>query len=270
VRHHFRRLESAQSIDLRDYVRFGVLFVPFVVVPVVIRACWRLRHSADTRYVGLTAFAVAGLVGVLPRPGVNHFVATLPLTAAAALGIWVMTPGRLVTRAWTRWLAYAAGALVAVVGVSAMAASSAESFGKTRALHDVPHFRVTPIRADVEKRTQELRAALAAQTSDRVFIAREDAGFLYLRTGTRNPLPFDMVERSDFGAAGERGVIRRLERGDARWVCLHPHRPPKQEQSSLVPRQLEQWVRTHFEFVSAYPGCDLYRATAGSDTGPRA
>jgi hypothetical protein len=103
-----------------------------------------------------------------------------------------------------------------------------------------------------------------------VFIAREDAGFLYFATGAHDPLPYDMVERSDFGGGGERTVIHELARRRVQYVCLHRPRPARAATSPLVPHALERWVRTHYMFVGRYPACDLYRATAGSDTGPRA
>ena len=115
-----------------------------------------------------------------------------------------------------------------------------------------------------------LREGIWSNTDGRVFIAREDAGFLYFQTGTRNPLPYDMVERSDFGGGGEQTVIRDLVRERVQYVCLHPPRPAHKLESVLIPVTLERWVRTHYTFVSRYPSCDLYRAVAGSDTGPRA
>jgi hypothetical protein len=116
----------------------------------------------------------------------------------------------------------------------------------------------------------ELRNGIWSHTDGRVFIAREDAGFLYFETGARDPLPYDMVERSDFGGGGERTVIRQLVRNHVQYVCLHPPRPRHAAASPLVPDTLERWVRAHYTFVDRYPACDLYRAVAGSDTGPRA
>ncbi|HEX5097365.1 MAG TPA: hypothetical protein VFX21_15160, partial [Acidimicrobiia bacterium] len=81
---------------------------------------------------------------------------------------------------------------------------------------------------------------------------------------------YDIVERSDFGGGGEGTVIRDLVRGRVRYVCLHPPRPRRKAESPLVPTKLEQWVRTNYTYVGRYPACDLYRAAAGSVTGPRA
>ena len=94
-------------------------------------------------------------------------------------------------------------------------------------------------------------------TDGKVFIVREDAGFWYLTTGTRNPLPFDIPEVSDFGADGEAGVIRRLERGEATWVCVKPVK--EHANGELEPRRIRRWVRAHFEFVETIRQCDMYK-----------
>ena len=65
-------------------------------------------------------------------------------------------------------------------------------------------------------------------------------------------------------------MIHQLVRRRVRYVCLHRPRPARAAASPLVPGTLERWVRAHYTFVGRYPACDLYRATAGSDTGPRA
>ena len=161
-------------------------------------------------------------------------------------------------------------AMVAVVGATIMAGDSVQAYANDRALHDFPHFEALPIRRHVRTSMEELRNGIWSNTDGRVFIAREDAGFLYFQTGTRNPLPYDMVERSDFGGGGERTVIRDLVRERVQYVCLHPPRSRRKLASPLVPVTLERWVRSHYAMVGRYPSCDLYRAAVGSDTGPRA
>jgi hypothetical protein len=145
-----------------------------------------------------------------------------------------------------------------------------QGYSYPRASRDFPHFESVPIRRHLIDRMDVLRNGIWAHTDGRVFIAREDAGFLYFQTGAHDPLPYDMVERSDFGGGGERTVIRDLIRSRVHYVCLHPPRPRRKADSPLVPATLERWVRTHFEYVGRYPACDLYRTAAGSDTGPRA
>jgi hypothetical protein len=165
---------------------------------------------------------------------------------------------------------FATVAVIAVVGATIVAGDSVQAYSNHRAAHDFPHFEAVPIRRGLRVRMDELRSGIWSNTDRRVFIAREDAGFLYFQTGTRNPLRYDMVERSDFGGGGERSVIRDLIRERVRYVCLHPPRSRRKLDSPLVPVTLEEWVRSHYTFVDRYPSCDLYRAAAGSDTGPRA
>ena len=105
-----------------------------------------------------------------------------------------------------------------------------------------------------------LRRGLERHTDGTVFIAREDGGYLYLITGTRNPLPYDIVERSDLGSAGVVGLIGRLRRGDARFVCIHPPFPDGSARNPLHATRLDRWVRDRFTPVASLPSCDLYAA----------
>ena len=106
----------------------------------------------------------------------------------------------------------------------------------------------------------DIRTFVHDHTDGKVFILREDAGFWYLTTGTQNPLPYDIPEVSDFGADGERGVIRSLARGDATWVCVKP--VAEAGNGVLEPRRIRHWVRKHFEFVATIRQCDMYRRRA--------
>jgi hypothetical protein len=243
---------------------------PAIVIAVLVWACWRNHRSSDLRYVALVAFASAGLASVFPRPGVNHFVDVMPLTFTAVVGVSALTPRRHTVTSRARWTVFATVAAIVVVGATVVAGDSVEAYASSRAAHDFPHFQAVPISRHLRVRMDRLRDGIWSNTDGRVFIAREDAGFLYFQTGTRDPLRYDMVERSDFGGGGERTVIRDLVRERVRYVCLHPPRSRRKLESPLVPVTLEQWVRAHYTFVNRYPSCDLYRAAAGSDTGPRA
>ena len=62
---------------------------------------------------------------------------------------------------------------------------------------------------------------------------------------------------SDFGADGEHGVIERLARGEATWVCVKP--VAEMGNGALEPRRIRHWVRKNFEFVASIHQCDMYR-----------
>jgi hypothetical protein len=119
------------------------------------------------------------------------------------------------------------------------------------------HLEGIPVPARFKTGVAEIRRFVRERTDGKVFIVREDAGFWYLTTGTRNPLPFDIPEVSDFGAGGEDGVIQRLERGDAAWVCVKP--VDEHANGELEPLRIRRWVRAHFEFVETIRQCDMYR-----------
>ena len=264
------RVFTSPDTDLRSVVQLTIMATPFIVIAVMVWACWRNHRNPDLRYVALVAFACAGLASVYPRPGVNHFVDVMPLTFTATVAVCALAPRRHTVTARVRLTVFATVAVIAIVGATVVAGDSVEAYASGHAVRDFPHFEAVPIRRHLRVRMDELRDGIWSNTDGRVFIAREDAGFLYFQTGAHDPLPYDMVERSDLGGGGERAVIRDLVRDRVEYVCLHPPRPARKLDGPLVPAMLEQWVREHYTFVNRYPACDLYRAAAGSDTGPRA
>ena len=270
VQDRVQRVFTSSNTDLRSVVQLAIMATPFVVIVILAWVCGRNHRNADLRYLAFVAFACASLASVFPRPGVNHFVDVMPLTFTATVGAWTVSPRRHTVTSRARWTVLATAAVIAVVGATVVAGDSVQAYASGRAAHDFPHFAAVPIRRHLRVRMDELRNGIWSHTDGRVFIAREDAGFLYFATGAHDPLPYDMVERSDFGGGGERTVIHQLVRNHVQFVCLHPPRPRRESASPLVPATLEHWVRAHYTFVDRYPACDLYRAVAGSDTGPRA
>ena len=51
-------------------------------------------------------------------------------------------------------------------------------------------------------------------------------------------------------------MIRRLERGEATWVCVKPFK--EEPNGELEPRHIRNWVRAHFVFVETIRQCDMY------------
>ncbi|MFO1538118.1 MAG: ArnT family glycosyltransferase [Actinomycetota bacterium] len=263
-------LDGTVPRDGRLLLRTLVQATPVVVVPLLVWGAVRARRAPAPVVVALVASTVAGLLAVLPRPGINHFAGVLPWVATGLAGVWTVAlrsrpAGNRAARVARPVLA--AGAVVAALAVVAAVGPLVGPERRAEYGWNTAHFVGAPLRGSQAGSAARLGAALRARGVDTVFIAREDAGFLYLRTGTTNPLPYDYVERSDLGHADEPGVIARLRRGEAEWVCLHPPRPPAKADDPLVPRRLEAWVRAEFEPVAELPRCDLYRAPAAGSAG---
>jgi hypothetical protein len=145
------------------------------------------------------------------------------------------------------------GAGLAFVVVAAGALAGYSDPALTRS--GFAHFDNTPVQAQLINAVHQV-ADSRRLTGGSVFIVRKDAAFLYLTSGLRNPLPYDIPEVSDLGAGGEPGVIKLLRRGDAPWVCIPHVDPPVPDPSR--PLRLEHWVRRHFDEVRGLGACVLY------------
>ncbi len=255
-------VQSSWSVDPRRRWRIAVVLMPLVVLGELGVAMWRSDRQGRRAALGPAAFSLAALIGVLPRPGVNHFAFAGPLALTAAV-ITRHAAGPHASRGVpTR---RRTGAMIAMTSVLviAIAAVAAGALGAGRqqpmTTSGIPRFAGVPVPADLRTRIQRLRRGLRTQSDGQVFIVRDDAAFWYLTTGIRDPLPFDYPEVSDLGAQGQAGVIHRLHRGEARWVCLRPGHHVGRTQAALRPVTLETWVRSHFELITQLPGCNLYQ-----------
>jgi 4-amino-4-deoxy-L-arabinose transferase-like glycosyltransferase len=239
----------------------GVVMLPIVIVAIAAWAIARARREARPRVTLFAIFAAAALLSMFPRPGSNHLAGVSPLAFSATLGAIVMsTRDRPVARRLqpVAWGVIAATVLAALVVIAVHSVAG----------HDDPlvarsgfaHFDGIAVPERFQTGVADIRHFVRTHTDGKVFILREDAGFWYLTTGTENPLPFDIPEISDFGADGQRGVIKRLERGEATWVCVKP--ADEKANGVLEPRHIRHWVRSHFEFVETIRQCDMYHKPA--------
>ena len=261
---------GAVPFQVRRITQLAVQAAPVVVLAAVVVGAVRSRRAPRGPLVALVSFTVAGLLAVLPRPGLNHITGVMPLVVTALVGTWAVGNRERATAPLVGRVAVATTAVLAVVAVVAVAVPMVHPPNPDHFQRDAAHFWGTPVTDPQLKASARLGRGLRARGVDTVFIVRKDAGFLYLRTGTRNPLPFDIVERSDLGGDDEAGVIRRLAAGEAEWVCVRKPGSGGRSDKGLIPSHLERWIRTHLEFVAELARCELYRAPAGSRTGPRA
>ncbi len=217
-----------------------------------------LRGGWTHRTITFAAFAGAGLAGTWPRPGTHHLASAAPLVitamAAAAVGstrkVRASMPSRIALAGLGAW-----GAITVVL----LAGIAIDNLGSGRYTREgLAHVSPAPAVVKVPDRVHALQHALRARGIDRIFIVREDAGFWYLATGARNPLPYDIAERSDLGGDDEAGVIRLLHRGAARYACLLPQRQHPKQDDPLHPARIDHWVRRHWTPLEATKTCDLY------------
>ena len=238
-------------------LRAVAVLLPIAIVAMVTWSIARARGEARRRTALFGVFAAAALLSTFPRPGSNHIAGVAPLAFSATLGaVAVATRDRTFSPRFQRVVFGTASALVAAALVVIVVHSVTGYSDPLVARSGFAHFEGVPVPNRLESAVDDIHRFVRQHTDGKVFILREDAGFWYLTTGTSNPLPFDIPEVSDFGADGERGVIRRLERGEATWVCV---KPVEDVNSTLEPRQIRHWVRMHWEFVESIRQCDMYR-----------
>ena len=218
-------LTAVDAVNARAIVWLLVLATPVVVIAVLVWACWRGRGRIDARLAGFVGFGIAGVLGTVPRPGVDHVGSTLPLMVTAAVGAALSVPEHAPSRR-VRHRLLVGSATLTVIAALVVVGSAIDDLSTESVVRDAAHFAAIPVQRNLTARAARLKRGLDANTNGEVFIVREDAGFLDFLTGTRNPLPYDIAERSDFGADDEEGVIHRLRGGAADWVCLVPKGSP--------------------------------------------
>jgi 4-amino-4-deoxy-L-arabinose transferase-like glycosyltransferase len=236
----------------------GVVLLPILIIVVVIWAIARTPGEGRPRVALFGIFTAAALLSMLPRPGSNHFAGVAPLAFSATLGaVATSTRGRAVSPR-LHHVVYALTGVLALAAFAVVTVHAATGYSDPLVTRSgFAHLDGVGVPKRFRAGMRDIHTFVHDHTAGKVFILREDAGFWYLTTGTQNPLPFDIPEVSDFGADGEPGVIRRLARGEATWVCVKP--VAEVGNGDLEPRRIRHWVRQHFEYVTSIRQCDMYR-----------
>jgi hypothetical protein len=273
-------LDRRSALDMMGVLAIWqslVMLLPIVVVAMLVLA-WRRSGSGERRgFMVGTAFAAAAIASVVPRPDQIHFSAATPLAVAALVIALNLRSNRTIessapSRSPRRQLRGIAAVtlVVAALGVPAVIAPAfAGLVGDRGHRTGVASFVALPIDAVAQQELAATRLAPLRQTRGAVFVVRQDAAFWYIAGGFHDPLPFDYPANSDFGNAGQSGVIRDVVRRAVRWICLPPRRERHAFAWKLAPTRLEAWVRRHLRHVTSVQRCELYRAALPRSTRAR-
>jgi hypothetical protein len=252
---------SAHAPVARRLAATGPLISLVVLAALIVATRSRRPIRRSPRLVALGCFALVGLGATVPDFGPQHLTEAAPLLIGAggiavAVCWWSGRPRPVPAR---RRVAAAMAALslvgaVVMVGIDARRPSIGRSDRMVAATFADFSGMMTSARNQYEVRSDLV--ALRSRTGGKVFIVTAEASFYYLAGGLRNPTPFDFPARTDFGASGETGVVRRLSQSHVGWVCL---RRVTTQRSSTYPVYLEQQLRRRMQFVVHLHICDLYR-----------
>jgi hypothetical protein len=211
------------------------------------------------------AFGVAALLAALPSAGPQHVTEVMPLLLAAtasAVGIARLAP----TDAGVGH-ALIAGVLVLLVvwlgfGITTISSRAIDGLtGYDGAGSALPHLGGSPFLASDARGTSRDVSELRRLAGGRVFIIRADAAYYYLSGNLSNPTPYDFPVQSDFGGAGQRGVIDLVAHHRIPWVCVRQHDgTPPIDSPDFRPVALNRAVRHDMHFVAHLDICDLYSA----------
>ena len=267
------RHPSGAELGTRFYDTFRVL--PLLVVGVLAWAVWRSRARTAGRVTLGVVFACVGLLSAVPVFGPQHAAEAVPLalTATVSAAAWARTqPARhplpvardvavLLTVAWL---------VFGLVAIGARSVAGLEGDGAAPVA--LPAVGTSPASASEVRWTEQDVARLHRLTRGRVFIVRGDASYYYLVGHLADPTPFDFPVRSDFGSAGEGGVIRMIRARRISYVCILRHdRHSLENGPDFRPLAVEQAVRRDMHRVAHLRICDLYSthwSTHSSTHGP--
>jgi hypothetical protein len=116
------------------------------------------------------------------------------------------------------------------------------------------HFRGPLVSEDTERRLMEQARAVAdASGGEPMFVLSTDAGFWYLVSGVRNPMPFDIPAVSSIGRWGVEAILARLSGPSPIAVCVD-NRPP----TPLELTEVETFVVDHMQRGPDVGPCTVY------------
>jgi hypothetical protein len=208
------------------------------------------------RLVATAVFALAALLGLVPRADYVHLVSALPASLVllvSALGLGQSGELGAVRRRAVVLLSVALGLMVAIRSVRA---------GQQLLFDDdtsrlAPSLRGARLPApqlqDVEQRTRALKELIPPGGS--AFVVTGDAPLLYLTSGIRNPTPWDTPFMTTFGIRGQPGVLATLESAGVTVVLG----PCEARYAPLWPHDLERRIRSRWVLVETRGPLALFR-----------
>jgi hypothetical protein len=248
---------AARSVVLAGFVL--ALLVPLAVaydLAIVSGAVGAGERGPRAAVASLVLGAIV-LAGLVPRADAPHVQAAVPVAVLAVFSSALAGPAP-------------PASLVALAGIIAVPATLVAlvlsidtvhriPFAPDQVDREVPHFRRLPVARRVPGRSPSDGHELRAQTDGRVFLLRPDAAFWYLAGDLRNPTPFDYPYASVFGPRGQTDVVRDIERGAIRWVCL-----AEPMVGRLAPDELQSFVSSSMDAVTDTAAGTLYASRAES------
>ena len=244
---HVSFLDGLANVDsLETLYRKPMFFFP-AVLPLLSVVWLRAKPAERPRTAAVLFFAAAAVVGVYPRLNDSHFqMAVPPLMVALVYAVHNTGLSRTTVAVIAAWLA---------AGVGLTAAKPLFELIRGRySLVELPHFRSVLVAPETAATLRRDAARLRKATGgDPVFLLKWGAARDYLASGLRNPTPFDYPYASSLGLRGQEELIRSIDEGRLRTVCVG------RGAEELELPQLTQHVPQAMVRVRDLGFCALYR-----------
>jgi 4-amino-4-deoxy-L-arabinose transferase-like glycosyltransferase len=239
--------------------------VPFLALAIFGWAAWRTPKVFRADVVLCIGFGVAAFLAALPSAGPQHLTEVMPLLLAAVAGAVGFAHRERAPGTVGKVLTTGAVAVLAVwlaFGVAAIGARAIEGIaGDDGTAAALPHLGGAPELASDARITRHDVAELRRLTGGDVFIVRADAAYFYLAGGLRNPTPYDFPVLTDFGRAGERGIVSLVARQKVPFACVAASDGTAPvDTPDFRPLLLNHAIRHDMRFVARLAICNLYAA----------
>jgi hypothetical protein len=227
--------------------------LPLIALPLLAVAWWR-SGAADRGTTGVLAvFALAALVGVVPRVDLPHMAPAVP--ALLIILAWCVPRVASHTKPWPRKMAHLLAASFLLLGIGALLAKPVRWLARgDHVFSPIPHFQSVLLDSAFAESILADRQAIQSVThGDPVFFLSPSAGLLYLAFERENPTPYDYPLVTTFGLEGEADLFAAFEHKAIPWVCLSTG-----PSATLAPEALESLVRDRLALVGLLQMCQLF------------
>ncbi len=250
-----RYVQAVRSFDEMRWVYQQTLFLLPPLALVTLLLAWVVSKPPQRGHLGtIGVFAGAGLLGVYPRADVDHVIYAVPAVllslvyAGSTLAERLRRHGRHVLHiSLVFWFALG----IALIGSGALRRVVSPDYERST----LPHFRGVWLTKHEHTALHRYTAALQeASAAERPFLLTPYAAFTYLVTGLENPTPFDYPLITAFGRNGAADLMRAIEQGRIRSVCM-----ARDSRFPFTPHELRQFVSAHMEAVTDLEFCTVYR-----------
>ncbi|MEI8175261.1 MAG: hypothetical protein WCG78_00130 [Candidatus Omnitrophota bacterium] len=205
---------------------------------------WKVRPPDRNKIVTLFWFAVAATANAFPRGDIWHLNCAVPLLVT----VFILSVSGILPAVNLVRLNVPVAILLIALSVFPQREGLYSFIRAETTVSKARYIKWLVVKKEMTGELERLRAEIPGGDRERTLFLFTNAAKAYLATDVMNPTPYDYPLSSAFGRTGEAEIMKRIKKGDIRYVILEDCDVPLR----LTPWSLHNFVTRTMKQVSKH------------------